>query len=142
MWSAATPASSPILWPFIVIILIAFLIWTEDGSQNLNNPRAHHQPPSITATDLPDDIISKVKIAVRNSSEVVGWRRALIVSLILSLILLFLLLPVFPAGFTIFLITLLFFVPIYFISVWFSSTYLKRNANNLQQALDQISKLN
>lgn len=138
MYSTSTPASDPILWPFIIVILLTFLIWTEDESQNLFNPRCHHRSPSILLMDDDKRIIDKTLIALQNQSNVVGWRRALIASILLTIFLLFLLITVFPSGFTIFLVITMFFVTFYFSSIWIMSRWYTPNNEKIKMELLKI----
>ena len=143
MYSVLTPASGAIVWPFIIVILLTFLIWTEDESQNLYNLRCHHRAPTILVMDGDRKIIDKTLIAVQNQSNVVGWRRSLIASLLVTIFLLFIFLTVFPTGFTILLVTCMFFVTFYFSSIWIMSRgYTPNNEIIKAELLALRSKIN
>lgn len=133
--------NSIIIWPFIVIIIICFLIWTEDGSQNLKNRQAHHHSPPINYLDSNRTIISKTQVAVSNRGNVVGWRRAMLISIILTLGILFFLNPtVFPHGFTVLIISTIIFLVIYFTFVDFQSRYISSRTEEIDETLTLLKK--
>lgn len=104
------------LWPFIVIVILIFCIWSEDGSLNYKFKPCHSKQLLVLDTDTSTQAIDK--IIANSQTNIVCWRRSLIVALLSTLIILWLIYPLFPDGHVIFIISLLIFTSIYFGSVW------------------------
>lgn len=111
----------PPIWPVIVTAIIIFLSISEIGSQSCQNGKCNHynniEPSSISGPSSKniDTLISRLKL----NHTVVGWRRALILAMLLSLIILCLFYPGLPDGFDFFLISTILFLLIYFTTAWF-----------------------
>ena len=109
----------PPFWPVIVTALIIFLTVGEIGSQSCENGACNHyknvEPSDESTTGDIDNLISRVKI----NHTVVGWRRALIIAMLLSLIVLVIFYPGLPDGFDFFLVATIIFLSVYFTTSWF-----------------------
>ena len=134
------PSVNPkyIIWPIIVLTLVIFLIWADDGSQNCLNQYCNNSAPTVAKNDTPVQSIDKIIDAVRTNHTLVGWRRAIIVALIVSLLVLILLYKRFPDGFTVFLIATFVFVGVYFIDIWFQAHWWKMNDMKIEESLYKL----
>lgn len=126
----------PPFWPVIVMALIIFLAVGEIGSQSCENGGCNHyknieKSSSNNSTSDIDTLISRVKI----NHTVVGWRRALIAAMLLSLVILFLFYPGLPDGFDFFLVATFLFLIIYFITAWFQWHWWKARDFKIEEKL-------
>ncbi len=108
----------PPFWPVIVMALIIFLAVSEIGSQSCADGNCNHyrsvEPNSTITSKSIDSLISRVSI----NHTVVGWRRALILAMLLSLIILAFYEDNLPNGFDFFLVATIIFLAIYLTSSW------------------------
>ncbi len=138
-------------WPIIAIVVAVFLARTEVGSQNCsikccNKQLCNHNSPLPLDEDTEDETIDKMITSLRRHHTIVGWRRAILASIIISIIILM----IFNRGkmvhgFTFLITTVLVFVGIYFTSVWFSSSWFLKNDREIEKSLrqyqDKINKI-
>lgn len=135
------------IWPCVVIVLIIVLIWAEDGSQNATH-NCHNSPPEILDTDNDIEVIDKVIVSITNNHKLVHWRRALIVALLLTVLLLFIAAffnPYggFANGFLVFLISMFIFMGTYFGATFLQNRYWYPNDLIIIQSLSDLrDKLN
>ncbi len=126
------------LWPIIIIGLVVFLIWTEYGSQDCRQQSCNNQARVIYPEDDDLEAIDKISYNVLKNHTVIGWRRALLAAIFISLIVLFIFCPDFPDGFTVFVtITLIFFL-VYFSSAWFQAHWWKFNDYKIDESLKEL----
>lgn len=108
----------PPFWPVIVMALIIFLAVTEIASQSCADGNCNQfkdvEPGSEITSKSIDSLISRVSI----NHTVVGWRRALILAMLLSLIILFFYDDGLPHGFDFFLVATIIFLTISLTSNW------------------------
>ena len=108
----------PPFWPVIVMALIICLAVTEIGSQSCADGNCDYfnnlETNSKVTSKSIDNLISRVSI----NHTVVGWRRALILAMLLSLIILFFYQDNLPDGFDFFLVATIIFLAIYLTSSW------------------------
>jgi len=129
------------VWPFIIIGIIVFLIWTEDGSQNCHGKWCNNTPEFITPTDTTRKIIDKIRDMVRINHTVVGWRRALLVSIFCAMFILLLFQKSFPSGIQVFIVTILIFIPVYMSCTWFVEHWWKMNDYQIESSLLQLRSM-
>ena len=113
------------IWPFIIIVIIVFLIISEDGSQNFTKP-CHHAPVNVTAEDNPVEALDKLIHNTGLPHTAVGWRRAMIVAIFATLLILFIFYPTFPDGILVFIIAAIIFTGLYFSSTWLQFNHWKK----------------
>jgi uncharacterized membrane protein len=122
----------------IYFVLVAFLIWSELGSQDCITGCNNIDLKQFEDTSEAD----KLKILTYLTTKFhmhVGWRRALLVALISVFPLTFFLLRRMP-DFTEFIITLLLvFTIVYFVGCWFQSRWWLMNDRRLAEQLRQLS---
>ena len=127
----------PPIWPVIVTAIIIFLAIGEIGSQSCENGCCKHYKnidKSCSCNESSkniDTIISRIKL----NHTSVGWRRALILAMLLSLIILMIFYPGLPDGFDFFLISTILFLLIYFTSSWFQWHWWKARDFQIEQKL-------
>ncbi len=127
----------PPIWPVIVLSIIIFVAVAEIGSQSCQNGNCNHYKnadftkPSDSSSKTIDGIISIVKL----NHTIVGWRRALILSIILSLSILVYFYSELPDGYDFFLISTILFIVIYLFSVWFQWHWWKGRDHNIENKL-------
>ncbi len=131
----------PAIWPVIVVAIVIFLAVSEIGSQSCVDGHCNHykniEPscPDDLSSDNIDTLISRIKI----NHTVVGWRRALIVAILLALVILFLFSPSeLPDGFDFFLVATILFLVIYFTTTWFQWHWWKPRDFKIEEKLLQL----
>jgi hypothetical protein len=134
-------------WPIIAIVVAVFLTRTEIGSQNCSHIRdgrqlCNHDSPLPSEYDLPDETIDKMIRSLRRHHTVVGWRRAMLISIILSIIILIWLNDGrMVHGLVFFVTTMIIFVVVYFTSVWFQSKWFSKNDSDIEKSLRHLESL-
>ena len=106
-------------WLIIPVLLLAFLLFAENRSQNCVNKITTNSTPPMLETDTIKQGVDKTIDTLRKSHTVVSWRRAVILGLMFAIPISYLVLRRFPAGFEFLGITFLICVGAYFSSVWF-----------------------
>ena len=129
-----------LIWPIIVILLVVFLIWSEYGSQDCRYQNCNNRAQIIDHDDDLGSAIDKIKHNVYLNHTLVGWRRALLAAILLTVITLFIFCPEMPDGFTVIIVTVIFFVFIYFSSAWIQHRWWRNNDRKLDKALDQYGR--
>lgn len=129
------------IWPLIVLGLLVFLIWSEDGSQNCKNGKmCNNSAPALHSTDSNRTIIDKINIAIRNNHTLVAWRRVLIASLLIALLVFLFLFDrtYLPHGFVYFITVLIIFVGLYFSSSWIQHSWWRHNNKRIEACLHSL----
>lgn len=110
----------PAIWPVIVVAIIIFVVVGEIGSQSCQDGQCNHYDNVDKVSDNEptskhiDSLISRIKL----NHTTVTWRRALVLSMILSLCILTLFYPGLPDGFDFFLVSAICFLVLYFAATW------------------------
>ena len=115
-------------WLILVLILIIFLCWSERGSQDCLHRQCMNGTPHVDSKDNSKSAIDKTIETLRKNHTLVGWRRSLLIALIVTIPIYYLvkrILPslhgdgmLFPSGYEFFVIATIVFVIAYFSSVW------------------------
>ena len=125
----------PPIWPVIVTAIIIFIAVGEIGSQDCTNGHCNHYKnvdPELEKGELLSQKVDYVIEKLRLNHTVVGWRRALLLSMILSLVILIGYYACLPDGFDYFLVTFILFVVIYGSSVCLQ-WYWWRSRDNIEE---------
>ena len=110
----------PPIWPVIVTAIIIFIVIGEIGSQECTGGKCNHYKniyqvkKNAPTSKKIDSLISRIKL----NHTTIGWRRALLLAIVLSLIILVIFNPGLPDGFDFFLVSTILFLVIYFSTVW------------------------
>lgn len=116
MWP--TPSS----WPFIALLfllLVVYLISTEIQSQDCLDRLCYNTTSEPNLTDGPNQAIDKMVTTLRVNHSPVEWRKALLIGLIASLIIIVVLgIPLKLSNFI--LVGLIIFLFVYFAATWTS----------------------
>ena len=132
-------ADKGLIWPFIIILLVAFLIWTEDGSQNCLNKKCNNSCPEINKQDKPTHMIDKIIENVRLNHTEVIWRRSLLVAIFASLLIFVLFYRKgFPHGIKMFLLIVIIFLGVYFSTSWLQLKWWKANNSKIESSLYRL----
>lgn len=128
-----------LFWPIIVITVVVFLIWTEYGSQDCRgqtcNNKAHVVDPNDSATESIDKTIQ----TIRKNHTIVGWRRSLLISIFVTiLILMYMSRYCMVNGFVFLMIAIIIFFATYFVSAWLQSHWFTFNDNRAEQSLREL----
>lgn len=126
------------LWPIIIVGILTYLIWTEYGSQDCQYQNCNNTSKVIYATDSITETIDKTTYNIRKNHTIIGWRRALLVSIVAAIIILMIFCPYFPHGFTIFLTILIIFVIVYFAQAWFQARWWKPRDRIIEKMLFRL----
>ena len=141
------------MWPFLVLPLVAFLIWAEDRSQNAKNKGCHNHLPKAKESEEVEDIISRIRESMSVMSHPVRWRSSLLIGIVVSIIILFtytILLDYkrgsehnrslrgFPGGFMVVITTIVVFIATYIAQVLFADMLWNKKE---EHTTDMLSKL-
>ncbi len=126
------------IWPLVIIGTVTFLIWTEYGSQDCRQQNCNNRADIIYPEDSVSEIIKKISTNLSKNHAIVEWRRSLLASIIIGLIILFIFCPDFPDGFTVLVTIFLIFFAVHFTSVWFSAHWWKTNDHKINQSLREF----
>ncbi len=121
-----------VVWPIIVFFIVIILIAAEvayQKPQNTNNSNNAKNP----TTNI-DEVINNNNL----NHNVVGWRRAMLLSIFLSLIVLIGFYAEFPDGYDFFLVAVILFIVIYLFSVWFQWNWWKPKDTIIESELLKI----
>jgi FtsH-binding integral membrane protein len=72
-------------WWILVLLIIIYLIWAENGSQNCYERECNNLPPKVNSDSYLENI-SRVIETIRLNHTYVDWRRAMLIALILAFI--------------------------------------------------------
>lgn len=130
------------IWPIISAVIIGFAAWSENGSQNCIE-QCNNSPESISEEDSAIDMIDKIQSAVNNQHKVVDWRRVMIISIVLAIVITIILSAVsgsiiMPSGFTILMLGIILFVILYFSAASISSYWWENIDNRINYDLLQL----
>lgn len=126
------------IWPLILIGIVAYLVWTEYGSQDCRQQSCNNRAELIYPEDSIPDIIDKISSNLSKNHSIVDWRRSLLIAILLGLIVLFIFCPKFPDGFTVFITISLIFLIVHLSSVWFSVHWWKMNDYKIDDCLKEL----
>ena len=121
-------------WIPIVMVLGAFLVWSEYGSQDMLGRECNNSTPEVSKEDPPKEVIDKTVETLRRQHTIVGWRRALLVALIVTIPLLYLLRGK-VTGYDLFIVTTIIFLIVYFSSVWIQARWWGANDLRIERHL-------
>ncbi len=128
------------IWPIIIIVLIVYLVWTEYGSQDCREQNCNNRAKIIHSTDTRGTAIDKISSNVLKNHAVIGWRRTLIVAIIIAIIVLLIFCKEFPHGFTVTIAILIIFLLAYFSSAWLQAHWWKFNDYKIERSLKDLRK--
>jgi uncharacterized membrane-anchored protein len=122
-------------WLLLVGAVIIYLVWTEIKSQDCLESRCINSTPPVTAKDPPKMAADKTIETLRKNHTIVGWRRAMLVAIAVTIPIAFFLLHQFPSGFDFFVITTIIFIVVYFSSVWLQARWWGMNDLKIERSL-------
>lgn len=106
----------PWFLPLVLAILI-FLIWSEWGSQDCLHRVCNNTTPDISPTDTQREAVDKLLLATEVNGSAVTWRRAMIVAIVATLLILIfweMTLGGKASGFAFLVVAMFIFVLVYF----------------------------
>lgn len=153
------------IWPLIVVLVLVYLIWTEYGSQDCRKQNCNNRAgiiyvgkkeynDDIMGVKYIDDsdksnittneeIIDKISANIIQNHTIITWRRSMIASILIALVILFIFCAEFPHGFTVLLTVLIIFIAIQISANWFQAHWWLFNDYKIDESLKQLrSKLN
>lgn len=122
-------------WLLLVGAIILYLVWSEIGSQDCLKSRCNNSTPPVSAKDPSKIAIDKTIETLRKTHTIVGWRRALLVAILVTIPIAVFLLHHFPSGFEFFIIVTIIFIVVYFSSVWLQARWWGMNDLKIERAL-------
>ena len=127
----------PPIWPVIVVSIIIFIAVAEIGSQSCQGGKCNHYKSveSVKYSDPSSKTIDGIISRINLNHTVVGWRRALILAIILALSVLMYFYPGLPDGYDFFLVATILFIVIYLFSVWFQWHWWKGRDHKIENKL-------
>lgn len=125
------------LWVVVVIVIIAYIIWTEDRSQNCLGKPCQHSPPPITVYDSYRHRLDKVIYAINLNHTVVDWRRAVLAGLIVVLVLASLMVSSLD-GTKVLMASLILILGYYLLWAWLTWTWSRPNDSYLVKQLNKL----
>ena len=126
------------IWPIIIIVILTFILWSEYGSQDCRHQNCNNVALVINSNNTITETIDKTIYNLRKNHTIIGWRRALLVAIIASIIILIIFCPYFPHGFTVFLTILIIFVIVYFAQAWFQARWWRPRDRKIEQMLQKL----
>jgi len=129
-------------WPIIAVVIIGFISWTEFKSQNCTE-NCINKPPPIEADDTAKETIDKITIAIRNQHKMVSWRRSIVISIVLAIIIIVLINASsgymwFPNGFTVLMVGSFLFLAYYFSASWFGAHWWRNIDKKIEDVLLEL----
>ena len=121
-------------WPVLITAIIIFLAVSEIGSQDCDSGSCGHYKSKIKTNNDVDNVINQLRL----NHTSIGWRRALILSMLLSLIIITLFYPGLPDGFDFFLVSTILFLIIYFTGSWFEWHWWNVKDNQIEDRLLEL----
>jgi len=149
------PIDNMYYWPIVVIVLIVYLLWSEYGSQDCSKQSCNNRARVIYGEDDWYEAIDKINHNVHMNHTIVGWRRALLVAIIVTILVLFIFYNgkkgstpgdryavayALPDGFTVFIVTVIIFVIVYFSSAWIQYSWWRNNDYKIEDSLKLLKK--
>ncbi len=122
----------------IALGIVTFLVWSELGSQDCTDQVCHNKLPPIEAGDSNKDIVDKIRQGVKNNHCIVTWRRAMLVAIVISAIIVVIYSKCIPHGFDFFMIAVIVFLTLYFSSAWIQSHWFKMNDHKIEKSLREL----
>jgi len=127
-------------WHILVVALIVFLCWSERGSQDCLRRRCGNSTSPIELKDESRSAIDKTIETLRKNHTLVGWRRALLIALIITIPICYFIRRGFPSGYEFFVVATIIFVITYFSSVWLNFVWFAPRDLAIEHQLLQIRK--
>jgi Ca2+/Na+ antiporter len=124
----------------ITLLLLAYVIWSEYGSQDMLHKTCHNSTLPMNESDSLLEGIDKTIETVRKNHTLVNWRLAFFVALITVFPISFFLLHRSPSGFSYLVILLLIFIIVYFAFVWTQAQWWGKCDSFLEEKLYSLRK--
>lgn len=130
-----------IFWILLIggVILI-YLLWSEIKSQDCLNRTCINSTPPVNLKDSFRTAIDKTIETLRKNHIIVGWRRALMIAIIVSIPIILFLLHRWPSGFEFLITVTIIFVIVYFSSVWLQAFWWGQNDLKIERSLMEIRR--
>lgn len=132
----------PQFWFVIVLGLIILLTVTEiktqsyyNGNSKMYNKTKNKYDESHKRSKKSSKYIEEIIDQVNLNHEVVIWRRALLTSIIMALVILLFYSDNLPSGYNFFITTFILFVVVYMIFSWFNWNWWKNKDNEIEKEL-------
>jgi hypothetical protein len=125
-------------WLLLVAAVIVYLVWTEPKSQDCLTTTCINSTPPVSAKDPTKVAVDKTIETLRKNHTIVGWRRAMLVAIVVAIPIAVFLLHHFPSGFEFFIITMIIFIIVYFSSVWLQARWWGMNDLKIERSLLQF----
>lgn len=125
---------SPSTWPFLGFFflgIIIYLLISEIASQDCESQVCVNATPCPERRDMPEEIIDKLIVTLRTNHSPVEWRKALLIGLIISFVILF---PRITLR-NYLLVALIIFFTTYFSLTWSSWNYWRKTDNYIEEQL-------
>ena len=120
----------------ISIIIITYCTWSEILSQDLELSYCNNKTTKVDDTDNIYQTVEKITDTIRKNSYAVGWRRAIIIAVIFTVLLLFF----FECcSFINYILSIfILFSIVYFGTLWFQYRWIQRNNNSIERELYKL----
>lgn len=126
------------IWPIILIVIVVYLIWSEYGSQDCRKQNCNNRARMVHAEDTDREIIDKVSDNLMRNHTIVTWRRSIIISIVIALLILILFCKEFPHGFTVLLTVLFVFMAVQISANWFQAHWWLFNDYKIDRSLQEL----
>lgn len=126
------------LWILIVVIIVIYILWTENASQNCLGKQCHNTPEVFSEEDDTITSVDKISRNNRKNHEIVVWRRSMLVAIVASAIISVIIYRGIPCGFDYFMIALYIFVVVVFSESWFQAHWWKMNGYKIEGSLKNL----
>lgn len=129
-----TDIDRPAFWPVLVTAIIIFITVSEINSHSNKNNKSNKNN-SKTINTKPSNKIDEIISRTNLNHTVISWRRSLLLSIVLSLIILAFLYNKLPHGFDFFLVTTILFIVIYLPNIWVQWNWWKNRDYKIENEL-------
>ena len=121
-------------------IVIVFLIWSEDRSQNCRDKICINTTPSAQVDDHPHDIIDKSAETLRRNQITVDWRRSMLIAMVVAIVTVPFILKKWPTSRQMVIATMVIFIVAYISCVWMQERWWVAHGNHIEKHLLQYRK--
>lgn len=128
-------------WLLIVGLIVVFVVWAEDRSQNCLDKPCQHSAPPVVEGDDPSRIVDKTAYGVSLRHTVVDWRRAVLAGLVVTLLLYLVMKPQAPTGSDFFVTALILILGYYLVASWFIWSWFNPYDRAIEKSLTHLRRL-
>lgn len=122
-------------WIIVILFITIYLVISEISSQDCRDQVCiNHTKEAKSNNSITENIDLTIE-TLRREHTLVSWRRAVIASFIVILVVTFIITKRWPSGYDFFILFTIIFTIIYFSIVWFQTNWWRRNNDKVEDHL-------